>query len=87
MHPPAAILQVAGVQSILEENGWQKTLRNHTGFAPAPGVALPCRGWTSEVYLAKQMLAARAEVEWERGSFSLPNSVNNAHKADRTPGQ
>lgn len=84
MHPPAAIPQVAGVQSILGENGWEKTLRSHTGFAPAPGVALPRRGWASEVYLAKQMLAVGAEVEGESGSFSLPTCVNNAHIVKQT---
>lgn len=69
MHPPAAIPQVAGVQSIPEEDGWQKTLRSNKGSAPAPGVALPCTGWPSEVYLAKQILAAGSEVGGRKGAF------------------
>lgn len=78
MLPPAAIPPVAGVQSILEEMKWQKTLRSFTGFGPAPGIALPHGGWVSEVYLAKQTLAVHAEVEGE--SLSLPICVNNGHE-------
>lgn len=44
------------------------------------------RGWPSEVYLAKQILAAGSEVEGEKESFSLPTCVNNVHKVkQRSP--
>lgn len=78
MLPPAAVPQVAEVQSDREEKRGQKTLRSFTGFGPAPGVALPHRDWVSEVYLAKQTLAVHAEVEGE--SLSLPICVNNGRE-------
>lgn len=57
---------------------WKKWQKSFTGFGPAPGVALPHRGWVSEVYLAKQILPDHAEVEEE--SLSLPICVNNGHE-------